>query len=240
MRAIILAGGTGSRLLPLTRLMNKHLLPVGKLPMICYSLIKLKEAGITDILLVTGREAAGSFTDFLGSGLDYGVSLTYRVQEQAGGIAQALELARPFVDNEDKFLVLLGDNLFEEPLKPHLEAFVQQSEGAMVLLKQVPDPERYGVPVFDKKGRIKRIEEKPEKPQTNYCVTGIYFFDASVFTLIRQQSPSQRGELEITDVNNAYASKGKLQHTLMNGWWADAGTFESLHEAAVKLMGKIP
>jgi len=240
LRAIILAGGTGTRLLPLTRLMNKHLLPVGKLPMICYSLIKLKEAGITDILLVTGREAAGSFTDFLGSGQDYGVSLTYRIQEQAGGIAQALELARTFVDHEKQFLVLLGDNLFEEPLKPHLEAFAQQTEGAMVLLKQVPDPERYGVPVFDEKGCIQRIEEKPQKPQTNYCVTGIYFFDAAVFTLIQQQSPSRRGELEITDVNNAYASQGKLKHTLMNGWWADAGTFESLHEASAKLLGTIP
>ncbi|MBW7458985.1 sugar phosphate nucleotidyltransferase [Paenibacillus sepulcri] len=240
MRAVILAGGTGTRLFPLTKLMNKHLLPVGRLPMICYSLIKLREAGITDILLVTGREAAGMFTDFLGSGRDYGISLTYRIQEQAGGIAQALELAQPFVGSEDKFLVLLGDNLFEEPLKPHLEAFAKQSEGAMVLLKQVPDPERYGVPVFDAKGRIERIEEKPEQPQTDFCVTGIYLFDASVFTLIHEQAPSQRGELEITDVNNAYASKGMLRHSRMNGWWTDAGTFESLQEASIKLMGTVP
>ncbi|BBH18685.1 glucose-1-phosphate thymidylyltransferase [Paenibacillus baekrokdamisoli] len=240
MKAVILAGGTGTRLLPLTRLLNKHLLPVGKLPMICYSLQSLNEAGISDILLVTGRQAAGSFIQFLGSGYEYGVSLTYRIQEEAGGIAQALELAKPFVGNDQKFVVLLGDNLFEESLKPHIDAFEQQPEGAMVLLKQVPDPERYGVPVFDANGYIERIDEKPAHPQTNYCVTGIYMYDTSVFTYITEQAPSNRGELEITDVNNAYAGKRKLAFSHLQGWWTDAGTFDSLLEAAVKLMGAAP
>jgi glucose-1-phosphate thymidylyltransferase len=236
LKAVILAGGTGTRLLPLTRLMNKHLLPVGRQPMICYSLQKLKEAGITDILIVTGRDAAGLFTGFLGGGREYGVSLTYRIQEEAGGIAQALELARPYVGGDRKFIALLGDNLFEEPLKPHLDVFERQPEGAMVLLKRVPDPERYGVPVFGPDGRIKHIEEKPAHPKTDSCVTGIYFFDDEVFRFISAQSPSQRGELEITDVNNAYARSGKLEYRELRGWWTDAGTFESLHEASVRLM----
>ena len=240
MKAVILAGGTGTRLLPLTRLMNKHLLPVGKLPMICYSLQKLREAGIKDILIVTGKEAAGMFTGFLGSGREYGVSLTYRIQEEAGGIAQALELAEPFIGGERKFIVLLGDNLFEEPLGPHIEAFERLPEGAMVLLKQVPDPERYGVPEFDDAGRIVRIVEKPERPQTDKCVTGIYLFDDTVFRLIAEQEPSKRGELEITDVNNAYAVTGKLQYGMLQGWWTDAGTFESLHEAIVRMMEGAP
>ena len=240
MKAVILAGGTGTRLLPLTRLLNKHLLPVGKLPMICYSLHRLQEAGVTNILLVTGRQAAGSFTDFLGSGNEYGVSLTYRIQEEAGGIAQALELAQPFIGEDRKFIVLLGDNLFEESLKPHIDAFAQQLEGAMVLLKQVPDPERYGVPVFDANGKISRIDEKPSSPQTNHIVTGIYMFDNAVFGHITKQAPSLRGELEITDVNNAYAAKGKLEYSQMKGWWTDAGTFESLLEAANKMMGASP
>lgn len=240
MKAVILAGGTGTRLLPLTKLMNKHLLPVGKLPMICYSIMKLKEAGITEILIVTGREAAGSFIAFLGSGREYGVSLTYRIQEEAGGIAQALELAQSFVGTDRKFAVLLGDNLFEEPLSAHLERFRQQPGGAMVLLKQVPDPHRYGVPVFDADGRIARIDEKPVIPRSDRCVTGIYLFDESVFSLIAHQEPSLRGELEITDVNNTYAAQGMLEYGELSGWWTDAGTFESLLEAAVKLMGTTP
>ncbi|NBD26517.1 sugar phosphate nucleotidyltransferase [Paenibacillus glycinis] len=240
MKAVILAGGTGTRLRPLTKLLNKHLLPVGKLPMICYGLGSLQAAGISDILLVTDRKALGDFASFLGSGRDYGVSLTYRVQEEAGGIAQALELARPFVGEDGKFVVLLGDNLFEESLKPHLDAFRSQPAGAMVLLKQVPDPERYGVPVFDGEGRIVHIDEKPAAPLTDSCVTGIYMYDGTVFDIIAAQSPSQRGELEITDVNNAYAAKGKLEYRHLSGWWADAGTFRSLLEATRKLMGDLP
>lgn len=237
MKAVILAGGTGTRLRPLTKLLNKHLLPVGKMPMISYGLISLQAAGITDILLVTGPDALGDFASFLGSGKEYNVSLTYRVQEEAGGIAQALELARPFIGGDDKFIVLLGDNLFEEPLKPHMDAFRAQPGGAMVLLKQVPDPERYGVPVFGADGRIERIDEKPAAPQTNSCVTGIYMYDGTVFDLIAEQSPSQRGELEITDVNNGYAAKGQLAYRHLSGWWTDAGTFGSLLEASRKLMG---
>lgn len=240
MKAVILAGGTGTRLLPLTKLMNKHLLPVGKLPMIGYGINSLREAGIVDILLVTGREAIGDFANFLGSGKEHGVSLTYRVQEVAGGIAQALELARPFIGEDDKFIVLLGDNLFEDPLKPHLDAFDSLAEGAMVLLKRVPDPERYGVPVFDEHDRIVHIDEKPAAPLTDSCVTGFYMYDDTVFEIIAAQSPSQRGELEITDVNNAYAAKGKLFHRQITGWWADAGTFHSLLEASQKLIGDAP
>lgn len=240
MKAVILAGGTGTRLRPLTKLLNKHLLPVGRQPMICYGLSSLQAAGIADILLVTGPDALGDFAAFLGSGKDYGVSLTYRIQEEAGGIAQALELARPFIGGDDKFIVLLGDNLFEEALKPHLDAFRAQPEGAMVLLKQVPDPERYGVPVFDGSGRIVHIDEKPAAPLTDSCVTGIYMYDGTVFDLIAAQSPSQRGELEITDVNNAYAAKGKLEHRHLSGWWTDAGTFGSLLEASRKMMGDAP
>lgn len=237
LKAVILAGGTGTRLLPLTRLLNKHLLPVGKQPMICYSINSLKEAGITDIMLVTSRHAAGMFTAFLGSGQEYGVSLTYRIQEEAGGIAQALTLSQTYIADDPKFVVLLGDNLYEESLRPHLDAFAQQPDGAMVLLKQVPDPERYGVPLFDENGRITYIEEKPQYPQTDSCVTGIYMYDSSVFAFIATQTPSQRGELEITDVNNVYASQGKLEYRHLTGWWTDAGTFQSLHEAAIKMMG---
>ncbi|SDW81976.1 sugar phosphate nucleotidyltransferase [Paenibacillus sp. CF384] len=237
MKAVILAGGTGTRLMPLTKLLNKHLLPVGRLPMICYSINSLQEAGITDILLITSRVSAGMFTSFLGSGVEYGVSLTYRIQEEAGGIAQALELARSFVGEDAKFIVLLGDNLFEESLAPHLEAFMQQADGAMVLLKQVPDPERYGVPVFDEEGQIVHIDEKPKKPLTDSCVTGIYLFDREVFHFIAAQTPSLRGELEITDVNNVYASMGKLAHRYITGWWTDAGTFQSLLEASIKFSG---
>lgn len=236
MKAVILAGGTGTRLRPLTSVINKHLLPVGDRPMIGHALSKLKEAGITDILIVTGRSAVGLFTAYLGSGRDEGVSITYRVQEEAGGIAQALAVAEPFIGQDGKFVVLLGDNLFEEPLLPHLEAFAKQKSGAMVLLKAVGDPRRYGVPVFDRKGsRIMRIEEKPDRPQSAYCVTGIYMYDCTVFTRIRSVAPSRRGEMEITDVNNAYAAAGQLAYRVLDGWWADAGTFDSLHEASCKL-----
>ncbi|RAP77403.1 sugar phosphate nucleotidyltransferase [Paenibacillus montanisoli] len=237
MKAVILAGGTGTRLLPLTRLLNKHLLPVGKHPMICYGINSLKEAGITEIMLITSRVSAGMFTSFLGSGAEYGVSLTYRIQEEAGGIAQALELAQPYIGEDAKFIVLLGDNLFEEPLAPHIEAFMRQEDGAMVLLKQVPDPERYGIPVFDEAGRIIHIDEKPAQPLSDSCVTGIYMFDSSVFGFIATQTPSKRGELEITDVNNVYARLGKLAYRHLSGWWTDAGTFQSLHEAALKFSG---
>jgi len=240
LKAVILAGGTGTRLKPLTYWTNKHLLPIGTYPMICHGVTKLREAGIRDIVLVTNRGSLGSFADILGSGKDWGVSIVYRVQEEAGGIAQALELARPVMKGKDKFVVLLGDNLFEESLKPYCEQYAKLSEGAMVLLKKVADPHRYGVPLLDEKsGRIVTIEEKPEQPKSDYCVTGLYFYDTQVFEMIDGVKPSRRGELEITDVNNAYALSGKLTYRELTGWWTDAGTFESLEEAGRRLKGAI-
>lgn len=233
MKAILLAGGTGTRLRPLTGLMNKHMLPVYKYPMIHYAIHTLAEAGADEILLVTGRQSAGLFIDYLGSGEAFGARLTYLIQEQAGGIAQALDLAKPFIAPQEKFLMLLGDNLVEDSLKPYVDAYSAQEPGtAMVLLKEVPDPHRYGVPVFDGQGGIAAIEEKPAHPATSYSVTGIYLYDGSVFDIVAVTQPSGRGELEITDVNNAYARQGKLRYEVLPGWWTDAGTFDSLHEAA--------
>ncbi len=226
MKGIILAGGTGSRLYPLTRVTNKHLLPVGRQPMIYHAIQKLVEAGILDLLVVTGVEHMGAIVGSLGSGSDFGCELTYRVQDQAGGIAQALGLARHFV-GDDKMVVLLGDNLFEDSLLPLVEAFQQQAEGARILIKEVPDPQRFGVPSF-KGEQITQIIEKPQQPDSHYAVTGIYCYDAEVFQFIDQLQPSQRGELEITDVNNHYIAKGLLYHQRLQGWWTDAGTFETL------------
>ncbi|GIO66211.1 sugar phosphate nucleotidyltransferase [Paenibacillus sp. FSL M7-1455] len=243
MKGVVLAGGTGTRLYPLTRLINKHLLPVGKYPMILYGLERLRQAGITDILMVIGKQSAGLYTDFLGSGKEFGVHLTYRIQEEAGGIAEALELARGFVAEGERFVVLLGDNLFMDDLKPFVDGFVRQPEGtAKVLLKQVKDARRYGVPVFDEKNKelIAKIEEKPAQPKSSYCVTGIYMYDTAVFDIISQIHPSERGELEITDVNNVYAAEGKLEYDILQKWWSDAGTFESLQEAGRRMKGMIP
>lgn len=241
MKAVILAGGTGTRLKPLTYWTNKHLLPVGSYPMICYGVTKLRDSGIRDIVIVTSRAALGNFADVLGSGRDWGVSIVYRVQEEAGGIAQALELARPVMLHGDKFIVLLGDNLFEESLQPYCEIFDKQpAGGAMVLLKKVKDPRRYGVPKLDEANRrILHIEEKPELPPSDFCVTGLYFYDTEVFQMIDGVKPSRRGELEITDVNNAFAQAGRLGYQEMKGWWTDAGTFESLEEAGRRLKGAI-
>ncbi|MWC28657.1 sugar phosphate nucleotidyltransferase [Paenibacillus sp. MMS18-CY102] len=240
MKAVILAGGTGTRLKPLTGYLNKHMLPVGRYPMIHYAVAKMQEAGITEIMLITGRMAAGMFIQYLGSGEELGVSLTYRIQEEAGGIAQALDLAEPFVGSGEKFVLLLGDNLFEHSLRPYAQQYERQEAGAMVLLKQVEDPHRYGVPTFGHSEGgpiITRITEKPEHPDTDYSVTGIYFYDSAVFSLIGDLAPSQRGELEITDLNNAYAQRSLLSFATLEGWWADAGTFESLHEAAHQMLG---
>jgi len=240
LKAVLLAGGTGTRLKPLTYWTNKHLLPIGSYPMICYGVTKLRDSGIRDIVIITSRVALGDFANVLGSGRDWGVSIMYRVQEEAGGIAQALELARPIMSPMDKFMVLLGDNLFEESLHPHYEQFEKQTNGAMVLLKKVDDPRRYGVPKLDEvNGRIIHIEEKPENPPSNYCVTGLYFYDTEVFDFISKIKPTRRGELEITDVNNAYAKIGKLSYRELMGWWTDAGTFESLEEAGRRLKGAI-
>jgi len=213
------------------------MLPVGRYPMIHYSIAKLREAGITDILLITGRSSAGLFITYLGSGAEFGVTMTYRIQEEAGGIAQALHLARPFIGKSEKFVLLLGDNLFEDSLHGFAKQFGQQETGAMVLLKQVADARRYGVPTFGDDGKtIHVITEKPERPATDYSVTGIYFYDSTAFELIEGLVPSDRGELEITDLNNAYAQQGKLSYAVLSGWWTDAGTFESMHEATSRLL----
>ncbi|TMV53058.1 spore coat protein [Paenibacillus mesophilus] len=234
MKGVILAGGTGTRLAPLTKVVNKHLLPTGKYPMIHHAVRKLAQAGIEDIMIVLGKQSAGLFLDYLGSGKLWGVRLTYRIQEEAGGIAQGLSLAEGFIGAGEKMVVLLGDNLFEDDLKPFAERFKRQEQGAMVMLKEVDDLNRYGVPVF-LQDHIIFIEEKPSTPKSDYCVTGVYMYDSAVFDVIRKIRPSQRGELEITDVNNVYAMNGGLQYGLLTGWWTDAGTFESLREAGERL-----
>lgn len=226
MKGVILAGGTGSRLFPLTKVTNKHLLPVGKYPMIYHPIAKLAEAGIRDVLVVTGTEHMGDVVSLLGSGRSLGMDFTYRVQDEAGGIAQALGLAEAFVGN-DRCVVILGDNVFEENISPYVERFCAQERGARILLKDVPDPERYGVAVVEGE-RILCIEEKPKHPKSSYAVTGIYMYDAEVFKIIKTLTPSQRGELEITDVNNAYIRQGTLRYDVLQGWWTDAGTPASL------------
>ncbi|CAH1229953.1 Glucose-1-phosphate thymidylyltransferase [Paenibacillus allorhizoplanae] len=232
MKGVVLAGGTGSRLRPLTHIINKHLLPVGELPMIQYAIDKLSQAGIQDVLVITGKQSASLYVDYLGSGDLFGVNLTYKIQEKAGGIAQALALAEDFVGEGEKFVVILGDNLFLDPLQPMIETFYQQDEGAMVILKEVEDPRRYGVATL-KHNQIERIIEKPEHPASPFAVTGIYLYDSSVFEIIKSQSPSARGEMEITDVNNVYAATGALAHMFLTGWWIDAGTHESLFQATL-------
>jgi glucose-1-phosphate thymidylyltransferase len=229
MKGVILAGGTGSRLFPLTKVTNKHLLPVGKYPMIYYPIYRLIEAGITEILIVTGKEHMGSVVNLLGSGYEFGVEFTYKIQDQPGGIAQALGLAEHFV-NGDKCVVILGDNIFEDNINSFVSSFKKQEKGAKVLLKEVSDPERFGVAEL-KGDKIISIEEKPKNPKSNYCVTGIYMYDSRVFDIIKKLKPSGRGELEITDVNNAYIKDGTLTYDILEGSWTDAGTFESLKRA---------
>jgi len=229
LKGIVLAGGTGSRLYPLTKVTNKHLLPVGRYPMIFHAIAKLKEAAISDILIVTGKDHMGDVVNLLGSGREFGVSFTYKVQDEAGGIAQALGLAEQFVGN-DRMVVILGDNVFEDSIAPYVENFRKQEKGAKILIHQVPDPSRFGVPELQG-DRIVSIEEKPAHPKSQYAVTGIYMYDADVFSIIRTLKPSARGELEITDVNNAYIHAGTLTYDILRGWWTDAGTHESLIRA---------
>ncbi|BFH11317.1 NTP transferase domain-containing protein [Paenibacillus melissococcoides] len=229
MKGIILAGGTGSRLFPLTTVTNKHLLPVGKYPMIFHSISKLKQAEIADILIVTGKEHMGEVVNLLGSGSEMGVSFTYKVQDQAGGIAQALGLADQFVGN-DQMVVILGDNVFEDDISIYVKKFLKQKQGAKILIQQVHDPNRYGVAELQGE-HIVSIEEKPQKPKSNYAVTGIYMFDHTVFDIIKTLKPSGRGELEITDVNNAYIKRKELTFDILQGWWTDAGTHASLARA---------
>jgi len=229
MKAIVLAGGTGTRLYPLTKVTNKHLLPVGRYPMIFYPIYRLKQASLTEILIVTGKDHMGNVMELLGSGTNYGVEFTYKVQDQAGGIAEALGLARNFV-GKDSCAVILGDNIFEDDLTPYVEAFVKQQSGAKILLKEVSDSTRFGVAeLMDDK--IISIEEKPKQPKSNYAVTGIYMYDFNVFDIVKTLKPSGRGELEITDVNNAYIRKSILTYNILKGWWTDAGTPESLLKA---------
>lgn len=229
LRGVVLAGGTGSRLRPLTKVTNKHLLPVGPKPMIYYPIEKLTGIGIEEILIVTGVEHMGNVVGSLGSGREFGCRFTYKVQDEAGGIAQALGLAENFACGQP-LAVILGDNIFQASLKPHAERFLAQGVGARLLLKQVPDPKRFGVAEI-RDGKVLGIEEKPGKPKSDYAITGIYFYDGSVFEIIRMLKPSGRGELEITDVNNAYIHKSQLAYDLLDGWWTDAGTFESLVRA---------
>lgn len=226
LKGIVLAGGTGSRLMPLTKVTNKHLLPVGNKPMIYYPIEKLTGAGVKEILIVTGTEHMGDMVSLLGSGKDYGCRFTYKVQDEAGGIAQALSLAENFAHG-DLMAVILGDNIFEDPLGPVADAFRKQGKGARILGKEVNDPERFGVAEVVGDAVIS-IEEKPARPKSRIAVTGIYFYDAAVFEIIRTCKPSARGEMEITDVNNEYIARKALRFDVMKGWWSDAGTFPSL------------
>ncbi len=231
MKGVILAGGTGSRLFPLTKVTNKHLLPVFNRPMIFYPLECLVRAGIRDILIVTGGRHSGDFLKLLGNGKEFGLKhINYTYQEGEGGIAEALSLAEYFAAGE-KICVVLGDNLIEKNIGRAVRDFEKQPSGAKILLKKVPDPERFGVPVFEG-NRIVRIEEKPEVPKSPYAVTGIYFYDPQVFEIIKTLKPSERGELEITDVNNGYIARGEMTWHELEGWWTDAGTFESLLRAS--------
>jgi glucose-1-phosphate thymidylyltransferase len=230
MKGVILAGGLGTRLHPLTKVTNKHLLPVYDKPMIYYPIQTLINAGIDDILIVTGGNNAGDFLKLLGNGKEFGLKhINYTYQEGEGGIAEALRLAEFFASG-DKICVVLGDNVIERNIRKAVEHFREQKEGAKILLKEVPDPQRFGVAEL-KGDRIARIEEKPKEPKSRYAVIGIYLFDQEVFNIIKTLKPSGRGELEITDVNNRYIEKGVMTWDILEGWWTDAGTFESLLRA---------
>jgi len=236
MKGIILAGGTGSRLYPLTKVTNKHLLPVYDKPMIYYPLQTLIDAGIDDIMIVSGRGHAGHFLELLGSGAEFGVRLTYEIQDEAGGIAQALALAADFAD-DDNVSVILGDNIFQDSVKDAMHLF---ETGAHIFLKKVPDAGRFGVAEVDGGTRqVLSIEEKPDVPKSDYAVTGLYVYDSSVFEIIRTLKPSGRGELEITDVNNEYIRQGSMKYSVVDGHWSDAGTFDSLLRAGLMVQNDV-
>jgi glucose-1-phosphate thymidylyltransferase len=231
MKGIVLAGGLGMRLRPLTAVTNKHLLPVYNQPMIYYPIQTLVDAGITDIMIVTGGNSAGDFLKLLGNGKAFGLKhLNYTYQEGDGGIAEALALVEHFAGGEP-VCVVLGDNIIEGNIAAVVSAYREVGRGAKILLKKVPDPQRFGVPEF-KDGEVLRIEEKPAVPKSEYAVIGIYMYDGSVYDIIRTLKPSARGELEITDVNNAYIERGEMSWEELQGWWSDAGTFESLLRAS--------
>lgn len=230
MKGVVLAGGLGTRLLPLTKVTNKHLLPVYDKPMIFYPIQALVNARVTEIMLVTGGNNAGDFLKLLGNGKEFGLRhLNYTYQEGEGGIADALRLAEHFADGES-ICVILGDNIIQGNVAKAADQFRKQEKGAKILLKEVKDPQRFGVPILEG-NRVAKIEEKPTHPRSPYAVTGIYFYDAQVFQFIRTLKPSARGELEITDVNNAYIKAGTLTWDVLEGWWTDAGTIESLYLA---------
>jgi len=233
MKGVVLAGGYGTRLMPLTRVTNKHLLPVYNKPMVYYPIECLANAGIKDIMVVTGGNKAGDFLELLGNGKEFGLGeLHYTYQDGAGGIAEALGLTRDFIDG-DKVVVILGDNIIQNNIRPAVADFFTRPEGAKIIMKEVPDPERFGVAEVDDKGTVLSIEEKPENPKSNYAVIGIYMFDGKVFDIIDNLKPSGRGELEITDVNNAYIQQCTMTSEVLEGWWTDAGTLESLHRATM-------
>jgi len=230
MKGVILAGGLGTRLLPLTKITNKHLLPIYSKPMIYYPIETLVEAGIKDILLVTGGKHAGEFLRLLGNGHHFGLKhINYTYQEGEGGIADALRLAEHFADGEN-IVVMLGDNILEKSIKKYVDNFARQGSGARILIKKVEDPWRFGVAKI-KDGKIASILEKPKRPKSDYVVTGVYMYDSRVFDIIKRLRPSRRGELEITDVNNAYLKADELYYDLLKGWWTDSGTFDSLLRA---------
>jgi len=238
MKGVVLAGGSGSRLSPLTRVTNKHLLPIYDKPMIYFPLQTLVDAGIEDILIVTGGNSAGDFLRLLRNGKDFGLKqLNFAYQEGEGGIADALRLAEHFAAGE-KICVILGDNILEKSVRGAREEFERQNDGGLILLKEVLDPERFGVPEFNGK-RIVRIEEKPKVPCSPYAVIGVYFYDGTVFDRVRTLRPSGRGEFEITDVNNSYIKEEKLSYNIMDGGWTDAGTFESLWRATKMVREKV-
>lgn len=229
MKGVILAGGTGSRLSPLTKVTNKHLLPVYNKPMIYYPLQTLLDCGIKDIMIVTGGENVGDFLKLLGSGREWGARFTYRCQDGSGGIPVALSLAKEFVGDE-KFVCILGDNIMENGLKAHVDSFRKNSHSAKIFLQKVQDPKRYGIAEV-KGSAVVKCFEKPDNPTTDLAVLGVYMFDSSVFAVIPSLKPSKRKELEIIDVLNHYIKKGSLSYSMLDGFWIDAGTFEALHKS---------
>ena len=232
MKGVILAGGRGTRLWPITKVVSKHLLPVGDYPVIFYPIMTLKNAGIKDILVICGSEHTQQYMEVLGSGKDFGVHFSYTIQREPGGIAQGLSLAKSFADGQPVTLIL-GDNIFGDNLSSAVKKFSEKNTGGMVVLKQVPDPERFGVASFKKDGTIKNVVEKPKTPLTDWAVTGFYIYDNRVFDVIKTLKPSARGEYEITDVNNWYIKEGTMNHFKAKRFWIDAGTFESLHRANI-------
>jgi len=228
MKGVILAGGLGSRLFPLTKITNKHLLHVYDRPMIHWPILSLVEAGVSELMIVTGGSFAGAFLQLLGNGREFGLKdIHYTYQEGEGGIAEALSLAEHFLDR-DRVVVILGDNIFENSIRPTVDGFAAQKSGARIALCEVPDPQRFGVASLDAHKKLTGIVEKPKNPASNLAVTGIYCYDDYVWEIIHGLKPSERGELEITDVNNAYLRRGDLDYSVLKGWWTDAGTFDSL------------